>query len=160
MHLATYTSPLIVIFILFLMTDRKRATQKSQFLPSPSTLAIWTPLLTHLTTHHPALPSTLIYRIISHLLQFTPPLSPSSAPIQAATREERDPSYDLCLASWVTWLSSPAAATVANTTGTSVDAEDERDAVAQRREDAFVFLVSGLGPGAVSSVSKTPSGDA
>lgn len=75
------------------------------------------------------------------------------------TNEDRDLSYDLCLASWVTWLSSPAAATATSTPGAGVDVEDEREVVAQRREDAFVMLVSGLGPEAVS-VSKTPSGDA
>lgn len=37
--------------------------------------------------------------------------------------------------------------------------EDEREIVAQRREEAFVMLVSGLGPGAVSNDFKTPGGD-
>ncbi|THH12880.1 hypothetical protein EW146_g7287 [Bondarzewia mesenterica] len=106
--------------------------QKSAFLPPPTSLAIWTPLLSHLRTQHPTFPALLISRIISRLLADT------STPLDADTNinsdlPQEDASYDLCLASWAMWL---------------VDAGDQQDAdgSASRRDEAFVTLANGLGP--------------
>lgn len=116
---------------------RKRAVSASPFQPSAALLAIWKPLLAHLQALHPSLQSILVSKIIAGLLR--EPEAVTSAEIETISLDisgrERDPSYDMCIASWAFWL-------ITAFNAASVDPDDET----ARIEEAAVALITGLGP--------------
>ncbi|KIP08546.1 hypothetical protein PHLGIDRAFT_69150 [Phlebiopsis gigantea 11061_1 CR5-6] len=119
------------------LSKKKRVVSTNPFQPSASILTIWTPLLAHLHALHPSLQHVLLYRIISTLL--SNPMAPdSTTELETisldATDRLRDPSYDMCLASWAFWLISSGSG--------SADPDDEM----AKMEEAAVALVTGLGP--------------
>jgi len=127
---------------------RKRALASGSFVPATSILHIWTPLLTHVQTLHPALPSTLVSRITAHLLS-RPDASSDTTDFGSETvllnseGTKQDISYDRCLAGWANWL--------VDMLGSSGDESEDTDL---RREDVVAYLAAALGP-----MKKTPSQD-
>ncbi|KAI0344109.1 Las1-domain-containing protein [Trametopsis cervina] len=117
--------------------SKKKRSIVGAFEPSPSLIAIWTPLLTQLTTLHPSFPSVLTTRIISLVLTTDTPNIEASADTISLTEDAsaRDLSFELCAASWANWL-------VDRFSDPNGPDEDDRRA---RRASAVAALVSGMG---------------
>ncbi|KAI0757360.1 Las1-like-domain-containing protein [Daedaleopsis nitida] len=121
--------------------------QTSLALPR-SSIAIWSPLLAHLQSLHPALPLHLVAAITAHLSR--PPARTSASREAdfgaetvllepAADEPKADPTYDLCLASWAKWLADNCASSAS----TGVSAEE----ATELKESIVVRIISALGPG-------------
>ncbi|KAI0724189.1 Las1-domain-containing protein [Cerioporus squamosus] len=125
------------------LSKKKRMSPDQGSLALPrSSISIWSPLLTHLQTLHPALPLHLVAAITTHLSR---PVSPGTSSTDftadsvsldmAVDEPKTDPSYDMCLASWAKWL-------VDNCTSGVADADE----AAELRENIVVRIVSALRP--------------
>ncbi|KAI0047678.1 Las1-domain-containing protein [Auriscalpium vulgare] len=111
--------------VLVPVAKKKRALDKGKMLPPPASLALWTPLLDNIVSHHPSFPSALASCIVSRLLSDRDDHSPGA---DQADITKPDSSYDICLASWVVWC------------------VDERAHAGARKENIFLNLINGLGP--------------
>ncbi|EJF58409.1 Las1-domain-containing protein [Dichomitus squalens LYAD-421 SS1] len=133
------------------LSKKKRISPDQGSLALPrSSIAIWSPLLTHLQSLHPTLPLHLVNAITSHLSRaHTPPcdadFGAETVSLAVAAQDPKDdPTYDLCLASWAKWLADNCPTYVA-------DPED----AAELRESIIVRIVSTLSPARVDgSTSK------
>ncbi|KAI0932663.1 hypothetical protein AcV5_004181 [Taiwanofungus camphoratus] len=134
--------------VLVPISKKKRALTAS-FTPAPSNIRIWSLLLSHLQNLHPGLPSTLVFRIISHLTsqsryaiastEFT------SETITLATEVPiHDMSYDRCLAGWANWIVD----------NWDASADDPEEHGVLRRRDVVITLTVALSPGRNKSVEE------
>ena len=127
---------------LHLPAVRKRSPSNA-FEPSAGLLAIWTPLLTHVYTHHPSFPSILINRLISSIIRSDPEPTITSNDIisldVADNSNTRDVTFELCAASWVNWL-------VENQElPSSLTSDEEGEERRLRRANVVASLVSAIG---------------
>ncbi|KAJ7225899.1 Las1-like-domain-containing protein [Mycena pura] len=109
------------------LSKKKRVFPTQAFLPPPSAVSVWAPLLTELYTAHADFPVVLAHRIVTHLLADVNATRHDVVPITV------DPTYDACLARWALWVLDSLA------TDCDVDSESRKDVVAA--------LITGLGPG-------------
>lgn len=101
-------------------------------MPPTASVALWTPILTHIHAEHSTFYYVLVHRIIATLL--------SDPPIGASEEDFRsDPSFDMCLARWAFWAID------------SCDINFE-DSEADFKRDVTVTLVNGLGPGSTETI--------
>ena len=108
---------------------RKRLPPKGQAFPPPGVVAIWVPLLDHVLLNHPTLPSAFVSRAILALLSQSSESQTQDVDYESEVdADER--SYQHCVASWIAWFAL---------------AGNENSP--ELREEAFIRLVSGLGPG-------------
>ncbi|RPD81634.1 Las1-domain-containing protein [Lentinus tigrinus ALCF2SS1-7] len=127
------------------LSKKKRISPDQGTLALPrSSIAIWSPLLSHLQSLHPALPLHLVSAITAHLSR---PISAGAAApntdfgadsvsLEMALDEPKtDPSYDICLASWAKWL-------IDNCTSGTTDPDE----ATELRESIVVRIVSALRP--------------
>lgn len=123
---------------------------------APTLLAVWSPLLSHLKTFHPTLPSVLVTKSIAHITS-TPTLSEKSTTLEGETislvdvdhqRHKQETSYNLCLAGWVKWIvDNWGAPSVDDDDETSEgEAEDLEQQASVRRRDVVVSLATSLRP--------------
>jgi ribosomal biogenesis protein LAS1 len=101
-------------------SKKKRIFPVDTFLPPRFSVLLWTPLLSHLQSHHPDLPSVLADHIINLLL--------SNGGPQAELKRD-DFSFDMCLARWVFWII------------------DEWSDGFDLKKDVMTTFVTALGPG-------------
>ncbi|KAK1925784.1 Las1-like-domain-containing protein [Papiliotrema laurentii] len=87
------------------LARRKRPGVKTTT-PPVTSLQVWTPLLEHLATEHPAFPSLLAEHIMRLLLDPTVALShvPQSAQLDPELAKREEESARWCLATWLLWL--------------------------------------------------------
>ncbi|PIL30928.1 hypothetical protein GSI_07097 [Ganoderma sinense ZZ0214-1] len=130
------------------LSKKKRITSDQSSLALPrSSIAIWSPLLTHLQSLHPTLAVRLVTAITTYLSR-SPAPSPPNTDFGAETvslamvidEPKTDTTYDVCLASWAKWLADNCATGV----------PDQEDA-AELREGVIVRIVSALRPDRVDS---------
>lgn len=111
----------------------------SPFQPSTAVLAIWTPLLEHLHALHPSLPSVLMGNAIKILLsaqeELVSTVEADTISFADGVGGARDPSYDMCLASWAFWLATELE-----------DGSGSSDNDSRVVEEAVVSLITRLGP--------------
>ncbi|KZP32371.1 Las1-domain-containing protein [Athelia psychrophila] len=121
------------------LSKKKRVFPAGSFLPPAASLALWTPLLTHIHAEHASFPAVLVQRALAHMLAS----SPAEADADADARP--DPSFDMCLARWAFW---------------ALDAWSPRgdhgglgseEAALDGKRDVVVTLVNALGPGAADA---------
>ena len=117
------------VFYPHLYTRRKRIFPTNSFSPPKTSLQLWTPLLLRLQSRHSDLPSTLINRIVSHLLPDRRLLD-GNATIGTS---RRDDSFDMCIARWAWWIVQ---------SWNVVD--DETDF--NLKKDTIIMLITALGP--------------
>ncbi|KAF8526244.1 Las1-domain-containing protein [Hysterangium stoloniferum] len=72
--------------------------------PIPQHIALWSPLLLHMYSRHPAFPSALLSRIFVHLFSISKTKSAHPGPTISDPVSTFDPSYDHALASWALWI--------------------------------------------------------
>ena len=99
--------------------------QEDVFLPSSSSIALWEPLLQHLSSVQPDFPDILASRIISHIT-----LDSDSASMEL-TMETGDNTFEQCLARWAYQIVQ------------TCEAEDSDTSV---RQAAIGSLILTLGP--------------
>jgi len=105
-------------------SKKKRIFSVDSFLPPEFSVLLWTPLLSHLQSHHADLPSVLADHIIARLL---------SNGVEARTGSTlHDLSFDMCLARWVMWI---------------ISAWGFEDSEKDLEKDVTATFVTALGPG-------------
>ncbi|KAL4080056.1 Las1-like-domain-containing protein [Scleroderma yunnanense] len=84
------------------LAKKKRRAPPEPYLPTTTSIALWTPLLNQLRDHHPIFPSVFVSRAVSTLLR-----GPTQSGISTMDIEDedsaRDATYDEYLARWVVW---------------------------------------------------------
>ena len=114
---------------------RKRVTSSSgNFEPTEPVLKIWTPLITHVYASHRSIPSVLISKIIAYISAGSSVLERLEADTISLSQDERDASYDVCLAAWANWLVNTYCLT----------ADEVPDNTELTREDVVVSLLRSL----------------
>jgi ribosomal biogenesis protein LAS1 len=119
--------------VLVPLSKKKRIFPNDSFLPPDSSLALWTPLLNNLRSHHPTLPYVLAHRIIGFLLSES-----TSSEIQSNEPNRSDASFDMCLARWAFWIID------------SWEVDDDDDNIDFKR-DVTATIFTALGPGSIDS---------
>jgi ribosomal biogenesis protein LAS1 len=130
------SSRLAFLVISFLHFIRKRIYPDDSYSPPQFSVVLWSPLLTHIQSHHPDLRSALVHRIVSRLLSDTTPaadISIDRRPLAAAEELSPDPSFDICLSRWAWWL-------------VNIWAVSPPDPDNDLRKDIILTLLTALGP--------------
>ena len=103
-------------------------------------MQIWTVLITHVCAMHGSLASVLVSKIIAHLNSASgPPLEGSDGDTILLSQEERDNSYDVCLATWANWMVKTF-----DTVGQGSDGDETIPHLS--REEVIISLLSSLRP--------------
>ncbi|KAH7929344.1 Las1-domain-containing protein [Leucogyrophana mollusca] len=122
------------------LSKKKRNFPTDSFLPPNNSLALWTPLLSHLQSYHPSFPSTLTTHIVTCLVSehrvpdVTSDVIPPESDISSS-----DPSYDMCLARWVAWI-------------IQTWDRDQTDNEPTLRKDVVLMLANALAPGSIEGL--------
>ncbi|EGO02743.1 hypothetical protein SERLA73DRAFT_102681 [Serpula lacrymans var. lacrymans S7.3] len=127
------------------LSKRKRVPSTDEFWPQKENLSLWTPLLSHLQTHHSGFSSVLTNRILSHLLSEQAPVDVTLDVIQLDPEEpgvmHMDISYDMCLARWIAWV-------------VNVWNSDREEGDYDPRKEIYVRLAAALAPGNTTMLTR------
>jgi ribosomal biogenesis protein LAS1 len=121
--------------------NRKRQFPTDSFSPPKFTIAVWTPLLEHLRSHHPDLAYALTNRILFYLLTDPEEVATEIGATSLDTSSS-DLSYNICIARWAVWI---------------IDSwgEDCLESGFDIRKETIINLITALGPGAEKTTKDT-----
>lgn len=121
------------------LRHRKRQFPTDSFLPPEFSVALWSPLLGHIRSHHPDFPCAVTNRILSYLLTDykAEPATGLSTILPDITPS--DLSFNSCLARWALWI---------------IDSwnSDELESEFDVKKETIVTLITTLGPSANDTI--------
>ncbi|KIJ68797.1 hypothetical protein HYDPIDRAFT_82630 [Hydnomerulius pinastri MD-312] len=124
------------------LSKKKRRASMEPFLPTNISLAIWTPLLTQLQTHHAIFSSVFTGRVIFALLQDPVEFDSNVSVIDLDPKTaQKDTTYDEYIARWAVWA-------VENW-------NDETNGGIDMRKEVILQVAPALAPGNTESARKT-----
>ncbi|KAI0697141.1 Las1-like-domain-containing protein [Cytidiella melzeri] len=119
--------------------SKKKRSVSSSFEPSAAITAVWSPLLTHISTHHSSFTTTLISRLVAAIIPLDtehPRITEEVISLSVDNETgSRDVAYELCAASWINWLIN----------GFEDPSQPGEVEISTRRANAVASLVSGMG---------------